>query len=287
MKTRHILPLIAAAATASAASAVPPASAPVARTFVAIGDQARIEVLRQGAGAPIVLLPSLGRGAADFDDLATRLAAAGYLVLRPEPRGIGGSTAAFTGVTLGDLADDVARVIEAEKAGPAVVVGHAFGNRVARALAARHPEDVRATVLLAAGGKVEADPTLHAAIRRAFDTSLPEPERLAAIRAAFFAPGHDPAAWKGGWHFPTALMQNKARISQPVDDWWAGGRAPMLAIRPLQDNAVPPENYALLREAVGDRLTVVEIDGAGHALLPEQPEAVAEAIIGYVKRLPR
>ena len=51
----------------------------------------RIEVLSQGDGPPVVLLPSLGRGAEDFDPIAERLADAGYRVLRPQPRGIGRS----------------------------------------------------------------------------------------------------------------------------------------------------------------------------------------------------
>jgi len=43
------------------------ASSPaVMRTIVTRGD-AQIEVLAQGQGHPIVLLPSLGRGASDFD----------------------------------------------------------------------------------------------------------------------------------------------------------------------------------------------------------------------------
>ena len=55
-------------------------SAPVAavtRTIVARGD-AQIEVLAQGQGHPIVLLPSLGRGASDFDAIAERLAAPAF-----------------------------------------------------------------------------------------------------------------------------------------------------------------------------------------------------------------
>src|SRR5688572_28857416 len=46
-----------------------------------------IEVLAQGAGPLVVLLPSLGRGATDFDVMADRIADAGYRVLRPQPRG--------------------------------------------------------------------------------------------------------------------------------------------------------------------------------------------------------
>ena len=67
--------------------------------MVTRGD-ARLEVLTQGEGPTIVLLPSLGRGATDFDPIAKRLADAGFRVLRPQPRGIGQSTGPWQGVKL-------------------------------------------------------------------------------------------------------------------------------------------------------------------------------------------
>lgn len=45
------------------------------------------------------MLPSLGRGAADFDRLAADVAAAGYRAVCPEPRGIGRSAVADRRVT--------------------------------------------------------------------------------------------------------------------------------------------------------------------------------------------
>src|SRR5262249_57960217 len=69
------------------------------RKIVACGE-VQIEVLTQGQGHPIVLLPSLGRGAEDFDAIAERLAAASFRVLRPQPRGIGESRGAMTGIDL-------------------------------------------------------------------------------------------------------------------------------------------------------------------------------------------
>ena len=67
------------------------AASAVTSTIVQRGPVS-IEVLAQGAGHRVVLLPSLGRGATDFDVMAERIAAAGYRVLRPQPRGIGRST---------------------------------------------------------------------------------------------------------------------------------------------------------------------------------------------------
>src|SRR5215475_10938612 len=148
------------------------------RTLVARGD-VRIEILGQGQGNLVVLLPSLGRGAADFDAVAERLADAGYRVLRPQPRGIGGSRGPLAGIDLHDCAADVAAVIEQDNNGPAFVVGHAFGNRVARMLATDRPELVRAVALVAANvGHNPSPPVVREAIKASADPTRPDAERL-------------------------------------------------------------------------------------------------------------
>jgi len=47
-----------------------------------------------------------------------------------------------------------------------------------------------------------------------------------------------------------------------------------------------PGNGEALKQEFGDRVTLVEIDNAGHAMLPEQPDAVARAVLGYLRRFP-
>jgi pimeloyl-ACP methyl ester carboxylesterase len=117
-------------------------------------DGVAIEALIGGRGRPVAMIPSLGRPAEDFDDLARRLAAAGYATACVQPRGLGRSTGPMTSVSMADLAGDVATVIEGLGGGPAVVIGHAFGQRVGRMLATSRPDLVKGLVMLAAGGKV-------------------------------------------------------------------------------------------------------------------------------------
>jgi pimeloyl-ACP methyl ester carboxylesterase len=57
--------------------------------------------------------------------------------------------------------------------------------------------------------------------------------------------------------------------------------------RANQDRIAPPANADLLKADVGARAEVHHIDGAGHALLPEQPDKLADIVIGYLKRQPR
>ena len=82
---------------------------------------AKIHAVIEGAGHPVILLPAMGRGVADFTDLSTRLVAAGFQVVRPEPRGIGASTGPAKGLTLHDLGNDIAAVITSVGGGPAMI----------------------------------------------------------------------------------------------------------------------------------------------------------------------
>ena len=67
------------------------------------GPAGPIEVKENGQGTPVVLIPSLGRGASDFDLLSSQLAEVGYHAIAPEPRGIGNSTGELEGLTMSDF----------------------------------------------------------------------------------------------------------------------------------------------------------------------------------------
>ena len=56
-------------------------------------------------------------------------------------------------------------------------------------------------------------------------------------------------------------------------------------IQGLQDVVAPPENGHMMKEEMAGRVELLDIDGAGHAMLPEQPEKIAEAIIGFLCKL--
>lgn len=254
---------------------------------------ARIAVTVAGEGPALVLLPSLGRGIEDFDALVPSLVAAGLQVIRPQPRWIGESTGPVEGVTLHDLAADVAAVIETLAAAPAVIAGHAFGNYVARSLATDRPELVRGVALLAASpgkappGEVTISPAMRAAIMGSGDESLPTPVRLAHLRAAFFASGHDPTPWLDGWHATAKRAQRAAIERTPVEEFFAAGQAPLLDLQAEEDRVAPPVQGRFLKSCLGDRVTIATIPSAGHALLPEQPKAVVRALLHWIAGLPQ
>lgn len=253
-----------------------------------------LEVYAQGSGDLVVMLPSLGRGALDMAEIALPVANQGFRVLCPEPRGNGGSSGPLEDKTLHDWAEDIAAVIESQGDGPAFVVGHAHGNWIARTLASDRPDLVRALVLLAgSAGKVPAgvqeapiSTETRAWIEKCGNTTLSDDERLESLRKVFFAPGNDAEPWLEGWNTTLLTMQTLAQKRTPVDEFFAGGRAPILNVQAEYDVIAPQRFANVLRDQLGERVTNHTIRNAAHALLPEQPEAVVKVIVEYLRRQP-
>ncbi len=249
-------------------------------------DDVRIEVIAEGRGPLLVLLPSLGRDSEEFDPVAERLAAGGLRVLRPQPRGYGRSSGPMTHITLHDYARDVAAVIEHENAGPAILAGHAFGHFVAKMTAVDFPQLTRAVILIGAAQK-KPDPAVQRSVAIATDPSQPEAARLQALQHVFFAPGNDPTSWLTGFHASVRNAEIVARDSTPQQEYYSGGTAPMLDIQGDNDPYKPPSAANELVDEFGAaRVSVVRIPHAAHAIMVEQPGAVADAILTWVRRLP-
>ena len=95
---------------------------------IEVGD-ATLECTLCGSGALVVLLANAGCSTGYFDHLARALVGGRFQI---NMRGVGGSCGSLDGATLHDLAVDVAGVVKAIGCGPVHLVGHAFGNRIAR-----------------------------------------------------------------------------------------------------------------------------------------------------------
>lgn len=281
-----IAALLAGAAPAMAqeapAAAVGECRAAAQGIAVAAGDGVRVHVHTIGAGHPVLMIPSLGRSVADFDELAGRLAARGFLAILPEPRGINGSRGPAP-ADLFALADDAAAAIRALCQGPVDVVGHALGNRIARALASAHPDLVRRVVLLAGGGGVPIPDAISRALTGSASQGLkPDAERIADLQTAFFARGNDPTRWLSGW-FPDVARQQVAAVQNTArQSWWTAGTSMTMLMQASEDPIAPPQNAALLQRELGGRLTLIRLQHASHAILPEQGAAVAAAVAMYL-----
>lgn len=272
--------LCAALAMAGVAQA-----ADVTHSMVANGA-VQVELISEGQGSLVVMLPSAGRGVDDYDEVAALIAAQGFRVLRPQPRSCGRTTGPHEGISLKEVAGDVAAVIRHEKAGPAVLIGHAAGSFVARMAAVEHPELVRAVVLAGAGAR-RYPVELNGIVQKVGLPGLPDAERSAYLRQAFFAIGNDVTPWLGGW---CPLLRFGGTGGAPAvsdrDHWWGGGNKAVLEIQGLDDPFKPPATWGEYKAEYGERVTVVQVAKASHALFPEQPRAVTMAIVEWLRSLP-
>ena len=257
-----------------------------ARRTARSGD-AEIHYFASGdeAAPTIALLPSYARSASDFNELVSELNGAGYRTLAMQPRGIDGSTLPGLSVTLHTYAEDLRALLDAEGvAEPVTLIGHAYGNRVARAFASDFPERTRALVLLAAGGEEPTPPEVANSIPKALVGAWPEATRRRAIALGFFAEGQPvPDHWMAGWYPRAGIAQGRATANTPFHEWGAGGSAPILILQPAED-AAAPGGAGSLKRRYPQRVELVVIEGAGHALLPEQPNEVSRAILSYLAR---
>lgn len=253
------------------------------RTGLIEVEGGRLEYSVEGHGPTIYMIPSYGRGCEDFDVLSGTLIEHGYRVVRAQPRGAGASTSSKPALDLTDMARDAAAVLKVVGGTPAVLLGHAFGQRITRTLATQRPELVKSLVMFACGGKIGMKPEVRRAGNLCFELSLPWEIRKAAVRYAFFAPGNDPTPWQGGW-YPQAAKLQRSGIAVPASTYWAGGGvAKVLVVQGLEDVAAVPQNARTFKADFPDRVQLVEIDHAAHALLPEQPKQVGEAVLRFLK----
>lgn len=264
-----------------------PARAPVGTTHLTRHDGVQVQYLVSGpADAPLVpLLASYARSASDFNELVAALNAAGYRTLTLQPRGVEQSALPSLQPSLFDYADDLAAALDAEqqKGKALCLVGHAFGNRIARAFATRYPDRADSLVLLAAGDGAPP-PETSAAISTLLVKLWPEARRREALQQAFFARANQaPDYWLSGWYPRAALAQAYATANTPRAEWVDGGTAPMLIVQPAED-AAAAEGAAVLRQRFPERVRVVVFEDTGHAILPEQPERVRDLIIDHLAR---
>lgn len=216
-----------------------------------------IEFGTLGDGPPVLLLPGRGgAGTEQFSELGGALAAAGYRAIAINPRGVGLSRGPLEGLTLHDLARDVAAVTDVV-GGPVHVVGRALGNRIARCFAADYPLIVKSVCLIAAGGLVPAAPR--------------------NTRQKASKPGKRLNHWR-----QAGLAQEGAARATPLAEWWAGGEAPMLVVQGLDDHIAVPENGRQLQREFPRRVRLREVADAGHLVLFERPEAVIAEVLSFL-----
>jgi pimeloyl-ACP methyl ester carboxylesterase len=188
------------------------------------------------------------------------------------------------------IADWLARLLKTLNLEKASIVGHSMGSLAALELAARHPAQCERIALLGIGYPMKvAAPFLEAA--RDNDYAALDMHTIWGHGAqAAFAANPNPGMWMYG--DALARLERLAAGVLYADlkacNDYAGAEAaaqkvkcPALFVLGRRDVMTPPRAAKTLQERIAGA-KVVEIGASGHTLMAEAPDAVLDALIGFI-----
>ncbi len=250
-----------------------------------------------GTGKPVVLVTGTAApGRVWRSHQVPALRAAGYRAITLDNRGIEPSGPCEEGVTLDDMAADVAGLIDHLGVGPCRVVGFSLGAIIVQELLLARPELVTQAVLMATCGRADVlISAMAAADIELCDSDVKIPPRYAAYVQAI--QNLSPATLNDERQLPgwldifemsaVAIAGVRNQLSlQAVPDRLAAYRrvrCPCLVISFSDDLVVRPH----LGREVADSIpggSYTEISGCGHYGYLEKPDAVNAAIVDFFAR---
>ncbi|WP_054814718.1 alpha/beta fold hydrolase [Nocardia arizonensis] len=215
--------------------------------------------------------------------------------------------------TLEQLADDLHDVLEAvAPTGPVVLVGHSMGGMTVLTYAARHPHEIGtritgvALIATAAGGLAEAGfgRLLRNPIVSAFQTAVRHAPGLMhhakLLASRIFAPVIRTAEFGDREVSPRVLTLANAMHNQTPIVTMASflsafmvydrtdvlpmlSRIPTVVLCGSADLMTPPSHSVAMAASV-DYADLVLVEGAGHSVILERPDAVADALTRLIAR---
>ena len=278
----------------------------IATQFITTHDGLKLHVSACGSRTaerlPVVCLPGLARTGADFDTLATALAADPQrprYVVALDSRGRGRSDYdrdPFNYNFATELADLMA-VLTALDIGPAVFVGTSRGGILTMLLAAARPTVIAGVVLNDIGPVIDVRGLARI---KSYVGQLPRPKTLqdgAEILRALFAaqfPKLSDDDWmafsrrsfkqQNGGLVPTydvriAKTLTAIDLERPIPSLWAQfdalARVPVMLIRGANSDLLSTTTVAAMRARRRD-MVVIEVPDQGHAPLLAEPEIIGE-----------
>ncbi len=201
-----------------------------------------------------------------------------------------GRSAGEAHATVETMADWIPRLLDAADVARAALIGHSMGSLAVLACAARHADRVVKIALLGPSAPMLVSDELLAAAR---DDELLAYEMIVgwSISAAGQLGGNAvPGMWMTGnalrllqrtrsGVLHADLMACQSYGNGLVDA--AAVRCPVLAVLGTRDLMTPAKGARALLDALAD-VRAVTLQGSGHAMMAEQPDAVLDALRAFL-----
>ena len=257
-----------------------------------MSDTLRYEITGREDAPAVLLSAGLGGAGAYWQPQMSALAAS-YRVITYDQRGTGGNPCVVAdGVTIADMAYDVAAILDDAGAGPCHFVGHALGGLIGLELARHHQARLRSLVL------VNAWATLDPHTARCFDVRT---EILRASGPAAYIKAQPiflhPAAWlsqhaerlaaeeaRALGHFQGSdNLQRRIAAARRFDtsDSLGGITTPTLVMATRDDMLVPYTCSVTLADDL-PHAELVMFDTGGHASNVTDPDLFNAALLDFL-----
>jgi len=245
------------------------------------------------AGAPDALLVALSHAAlTDHSFFAAQMPALvpHYRVLTWDIRGHGASRPLAGPFTIPDAAADLAAILDALRAGRAVMLGQSMGTYVGQEMTFRHPDRVSALIVIG-GTCITADPgwlgreSLKATVpimkawpyenlkKQSVKASAVEESSREYLRHRFDELSKDEYL---------AIMDGAGRCIHPEPGYRTPGPTPLIAGQHDKTGNIRKSMAAWAQRQPADEHHMIE--GAGHCANLDRPEQVNTLITGFLAR---
>jgi pimeloyl-ACP methyl ester carboxylesterase len=192
---------------------------------------------------------------------------------------------------IGEIGDWIAAVLDALGIERAALVGHSMGSLAALECAARHPARARALALIGTAWPMAVGDALLDAAREDRHAAFDMVNVWGHSGTAQLGGNTVPGMWMTGAYVrllerakPQVLHVDLKACNDYADGPTSAAKVscPALFILGSRDMMTPPRNAKTLQAAIAGAQTVM-LEGAGHSLMAERPDAVLDALISFLE----
>ena len=201
-----------------------------------------------------------------------------------------GRSEGFSFTSIRAIADWIPALLDAAGLAQAAIVGHSMGSLASLECAARHPDRVRTLAMIGTAVPMPVGDALMNAAREDSHDALDMLTIWGHSGSAQIGGNTVPGMWMTGAALrlierahPQVLHVDLRACADYADGAASAAkvRCPTLFVLGSRDMMTSPRNAKDLRAAISGSRTVV-LEGAGHSLMTERPDAVLDALIGFV-----